>query len=130
MRKFFEGLADRWKGGWPPPWTDLGLRIGEVSKKGRQVVLKKRSTDVRFPKKVVKFFVAVNMARPPPTVSKFLNTPLAVTRTVGRAQQCKTFKKKSSTSCQNVMKNWTILTLTSVQNPATIGKKYCTLMTH
>jgi hypothetical protein len=40
MENFFEGLEDRWTGGWPPLQTDLGYlgpRIGEklekVSKK-------------------------------------------------------------------------------------------------
>jgi hypothetical protein len=45
--------------------------LEKVSKKkvAKLVVLLKRSTDVSFPKKVVKFFVAVNM--PPPPVSKY-----------------------------------------------------------
>jgi hypothetical protein len=47
MGKFFEGLEDRWKGGWAE----------KVSKKVAKLVVlpKKGSTDVSFPKKVVKF---------------------------------------------------------------------------
>jgi hypothetical protein len=53
----FEGFEDRWKGGWPPLSTDLGLRIEKVSKKGRQVGRspKKGRQMLASRKKVVKF---------------------------------------------------------------------------
>jgi hypothetical protein len=63
----------------PPLHADMGYlgpKIGGkleivTKKKGRQVgrSLKKRSTDVSFPKKGRQLFVAVKMAPPPPFVN-------------------------------------------------------------
>jgi hypothetical protein len=54
MENFFEGLEDRWTGGWPSAfrriWAENWRKLEKVSKKGRQVgCCLKRSTDVSFP---------------------------------------------------------------------------------
>jgi hypothetical protein len=63
MENFFEGLEDRWTGGWPPFRRIWAIWGRELEKNWRKLVKKGRQ-----------LFVAVKW----PPVCKFLNTPLDV----------------------------------------------------